>query len=637
MNYNINKINSFISELKKLYLSFGYNQVDINFDIVEVSDDKFLDINFKINEGKISKINKIYFIGNSSFNRRNLYENIKSRQKNILKFYTNSNYKSYIANSDIYRLKQFYLNKGFKNINIELKTEYISSNNKFNVYFYIEEGVKFFFNDININFEGINLTENQIDNLSLILEDNNDSLEKNEFTYNRLFTDKIKKLFSEYLFSEGLMFFEISVLEKVNKEMVDLLFQINEIKPKYVNNINISGNLRTQDKVIRRELEFAEGDAINPSLIAKSNKNINRLDLFKNLTISEKFLNDNTVDVDVKIEEKPTGDFNIGVAVGTLNGASVVTGLREKNIGGTGRNLDLAINSSDKNTKYSLNVIEPYILDKKLNLIYGISYTERDYSKSSSYKTNIFTSNFGFKYFFTEDITHSIKLNYDLKEYIVTNSSTVSSTIANSEGNNAEIRLINTLTRDKLNSFMRPTEGNLISYSNTYSPITNSDDGYLKNSLLYKKYYNFDNKIFSFQTKVGNIISLQNKNILPDDNFSLGGRWLRGFDSYGAGPRNSSTSYVGGHNLVVSKFDFITPLNKNSDNPIDLNIFTDVGKVWGNKTTPTNNSESIRSSYGFGIKFYSPIGPIGFSWAFPITDETYDIKRMFLFSIGNLN
>ena len=124
---------------------------------------------------------------------------------------------------------------------------------------------------------------------------------------------------------------------------------------------------------------------------------------------------------------------------------------------------------------------------------------------------------------------------------------------------------------------------------------------------------------------------------MSDDKFSLGGRWLRGFDSSGAGPRNSRTSYIGGNNLIVTKFDYSREIFENSDFPIYLNLFNDYGLVWENKTTPTQTDNNIRASVGFGIKYYSPIGPIGFSWGFPIMDEEYDIKRMFLFSIGNID
>ena len=112
---------------------------------------------------------------------------------------------------------------------------------------------------------------------------------------------------------------------------------------------------------------------------------------------------------------------------------------------------------------------------------------------------------------------------------------------------------------------------------------------------------------------------------------------MRGFDSFGVGPRNSRTSYIGGNNLAVTKLDYAYEITKNSNFPIYLNIFNDYGLLWENKTTPVQNDNSLRSSAGFGIKYYSPIGPIGFTWGFPIMDEEYDIKRMFLFSVGNID
>ena len=144
-------------------------------------------------------------------------------------------------------------------------------------------------------------------------------------------------------------------------------------------------------------------------------------------------------------------------------------------------------------------------------------------------------------------------------------------------------------------------------------------------------------KLEELKAKFGNIISLSNNDILTDDKFALGGRWLRGFDSYGAGPRNSRTSYVGGNNLAVTKLDYSYEITRQSDFPFYLNIFNDYGLVWENKTAATQSDNSIRSSVGFGIKYYSPIGPIAFSWGFPLMDEEYDIKRMFLFSIGNID
>ena len=180
-------------------------------------------------------------------------------------------------------------------------------------------------------------------------------------------------------------------------------------------------------------------------------------------------------------------------------------------------------------------------------------------------------------------------------------------------------------------------KGNYINFNNTIETPTSSSNGFIRNILTLKKFYSFDNNILSLQSRFGNIFSLNDKDILTDNKFALGGKWLRGFDNYGAGPRNSRTSYVGGNNVAVAKIDYSYAITTQSNFPLYFNIFNDYGLIWENKTKPTQSDNNLRASAGFGIKYYSPIGPIGFTWGFPLIEEKYDIKRMFLFSIGNID
>ena len=235
------------------------------------------------------------------------------------------------------------------------------------------------------------------------------------------------------------------------------------------------------------------------------------------------------------------------------------------------------------------------------------------------------------------NLRHSIDLDYVIKDYKITNSSTVATSINNSSGENVSFVLRNNLFYNTLNSFIVPKNGNYISYTNFIETPNSSSNGFIKNLVTFKNFRTINNNVLSIQTRLGNIISLSDNDILTDDKFSLGGRWLRGFDTYGAGPRNSRTSYIGGNNLIVSKLDFSRELTRNSNFPFYINFFNDYGLLWENKTKPTNSDNSLRSSVGFGLKYYSPLGPIGLSWAFPLMDEEYDIKRMFLFSIGNID
>ena len=634
--FNPNLIDLYINELNSLYKSFGYNQIKIDYNKTFLKDSNFINIDFIINEGKISKINQVYFIGNNNFSKSELFDVIKMKPKRDILFFLRKNYKEFQADNDILRIKKLYLNNGFRNINVNIKKEYISKKNRFNLYFFIEEGIKYEFNNIDLSNNLLNISDDQKEYIKFILKDYRNSQIKNNI-YNKSHTLNIKSQISDYLFNQGSKFFKISILEQINDDKIDIRYDINPIEPKYVNIINIFGNTRTLDKVVRRELRFAEGDPLNPELITSATKDLQRLNIFKNIEIKENFFNDEKSNIDIYLEEKPTGDFSVGASFGSFEGAVFVASLKENNIGGTGKAVSFNINTSDTNTLYSFDVKEPHFTNIKMNLIYGLKYRNNDYSKTASYNLNSFNSNIGVQYELIDNLLHNLSLSYELNDYEITDSSAVSSSILSSEGTNSVIKINNLLQYNKLNSFLRPTDGYLIRLNSILSPITNSSDGFIKNIITGKKYIKLNKNIVSIQSRLGNITSLQNDTVVENNKFSLGGRWLRGFDNYGAGPRNSRTSYVGGNNLFVTKIDFSRPLYSNTDNPIDVYFFTDFGTVYGNKDEPTFSDSAIRSSFGYGIKFYSLIGPIGFSWAFPISDETYDIKRMFLFSIGNLN
>ena len=632
------QINKFINELKELYYSYAYNRINIDYELQNMNDNQnFTDIQFNVNEGKISKINKIKFIGNSFFKRGHLLDNIKSQQRNYLKLKIFNNFKYYVVENDIIRLRNLYLDSGFRDIKIESKTEYLESTNKFNIYFYIDEGKLYSFDTFNLKLNLKNINSDQ----RTQIKNNFDNIIEEKFkkvkTFNVSKINSVEKDISKLLYDRGYSFFDIKIEEQLNDQNININFLISASPPKYAKEITITGNKRTLDKVIRRNIHFAEGDPFNDRDITNVNTRLRNLNFFKKIDINSNKLNGNDYSVNIDVDEQPTGDFQIGLTFGTIEGATLITELNEKNIAGTGRDLSFAINTSENKSKYKLSTKEPFAFNQPIDLLYGVEFTEKDLSSSASYEVDTLKFDSGINFNISDKLIYGFNINYELKDYTITDSSTASSSIINSSGKNIFINFINDLNYYDLNSFFNPTNGTSLYYQNTISPSTNSNGSLVKNEIVHRKFIPIDDSIFSIQTKLGNITSLENKEILNDNKFSLGGSWLRGFDIYGAGPRNSYTSYQGGNNIIVTKFDYDRPINKISDNPVYLTIFSDIGKVWGNKTDPTNSSESIRSSYGYGIKWYSPIGPLGFSWAFPLQDEDYDIKRSFLFSIGNVN
>tara|TARA_B100000575_G_scaffold290360_1_gene293913 strand:+ start:1425 stop:3695 length:2271 start_codon:yes stop_codon:yes gene_type:complete len=631
-NLNPNLINEFIIETTKIYESFGYNNIDISYNKKIDNSSNSADLIFDINEGDITKINKIIFDGNTSIDNIVLKSIIRSKTKSLKNIFANNNFKKYLIQNDLQIISEYYINKGFRDIKIDFNIEYLKSN-KVNIYYQINEGKKYFFNKIEI-LDKNNIINTKLENDLIILIE--DSIKSNQdFSISKI--EDTKDKIANLIIDSGIKFFEIKPLQKLSDNKVDIIFQIINIEPIYTNKINIYGNTRTFDYVVRRELELSEGDPIYISQINRIEKKLRSLRLFEKVTIQKQEVGENLYDININVDEKQTGSVNAGLAIGTIEGFAVVAGLSERNFGGTGRSIKALVNTSSDKNQFTLETEDRLIYEDNVNYKVSTNYIEEDFSKTSSYKLNTFNIGSGISYDINKNLRHNIDLNYLIKDYIITDSSKVSNTIGSSSGENVSFLLKNNLFYSTLNSLIIPKNGRSIALSNLIETPTSSSNGYIKNMITIKNYKQINKNIFSNQTRVGNITSLGNNDILTDDKFSLGGRWLRGFDVSGAGPRNSRTSYIGGENLFVTKFDFSREIFDNSDFPIYLNFFNDYGIVWQNKTEPTQSDEKFRASYGFGIKYYSPIGPIGLTWGFPLSDESYDIKRMFLFSVGNID
>ena len=626
-------INLFIKEIKNTYQSFGFNNVQIDYTEKKYTETNTVDLKFDINEGKITKINKIIINSNNYILDEDIRTIIKSKTKSITNIFANNNYKPNVVERDKYLIGNYFKDNGFIDVNVESKVEYLETN-KVNVYFNIQEGQEYSFSSINIDDNEKILddtTLNQInEKIKLFLEN------QKIFSISKI--TNLKKNISSIILENGVEFFEIETFEKkIDNYKVNVLFQILPIIPKYTNQINIVGNSRTLDHVIRRELEIVEGDAIYESQIETIRDKLVSLNLFESVNLKSDEIDENKINLIIEVEEKQTGTFNAGVSVGTLDGFSIVTGLRERNFYGTGRSLDLLLNTSDDKNQFKLITTDRLSYENDADISYSVNYKQEDFSTASSYKVDTFSSGIGIGYRINNNLYHNIDFEYALKDYKVTNSLTVANTILNSSGSNISFLIKNNFRYSTLNPGFVSKTGSYINFNNTVESPTSSNNGFVKNLLTVKKYFNNKKSIYAIQGKVGNIFSLNNNDILTDDKYSLGGRSLRGFDNYGAGPRNSRTSYIGGNNMAILKLDYSYEITRQSNFPFYLNVFNDYGLIWENKTTPTQSDNNIRSSIGFGIKYYSPIGPIGITWGFPIMDEEYDIKRMFLFSVGNLD
>tara|TARA_B100000989_G_scaffold295219_1_gene275797 strand:- start:2518 stop:4788 length:2271 start_codon:yes stop_codon:yes gene_type:complete len=631
-NYNTQSLNLFLNEIKKVYSSFGYNNINIEYSKKIYKETNTIDLSFDISEGKLTKINSIIIQGNNSILAEEIKEIILTKTKSIRNIFANNNYKPAVVNRDKYTIINYYKDNGFIDANVETAIEYIKSN-RVNIYFNIKEGKVYNLSSIKFSDENKILKSETLDLINAKIE--NFLINQEIFSLNKI--TGLKNEISSIVIESGNDFFEIQSFDKIAENKIDVLFKILPILPEYTNQINIIGNYRTFDYVIRRELEIVEGDAIHETHIQSIRNKLISLDLFESVELKKEEVGENLVNLIIDVEEKQTGSFNAGVSIGTLDGVAIVTGLRERNFYGTGRSLDFLVNTSKDKNQFKLVTRDRLSYTNDADISLSFNYKQEDFTKASSYKLDTLSSGLGLGYKVNKNTYHKIDLEYLLKDYKVTNTSTASSSILSSSGSNMSYLITNNLGYSTVNPGFISKRGNYINFNNTIETPTSSSNGFVRNILTLKKFYSYDDNILSVQSRFGNIFSLNNNDILTDNKFALGGKWLRGFDNYGAGPRNSRTSYVGGNNVAVAKIDYSYAITKNSNFPFYVNIFNDYGLIWENKTKPTKSDSNIRASAGFGIKYYSPIGPIGFTWGFPLIEEEYDIKRMFLFSIGNID
>ena len=408
---NKSSINTFINELKKVYASFGFNNVQIDYSEKKYPETNTVDLNFDINEGKITKINKIIIESNNFILDDDIRAIIKSETKTILNIFANNNYKPNVVERDKYLISNYFKEYGYLDVSVESKIEYLETN-RVNIYFYIQEGEEYSFSLINIDDNKDILDQKTVNQVNEKIK----SFLNNEKIFSLSKIRNLKKSVSSIILDSGIEFFEIETFEKKEKDYkVNVLFQILPIIPKYTNQINIVGNSRTLDHVIRRELEIIEGDALYDSQIHTIRDKLISLNLFESVELKKDEIDENKINLIIEVEEKQTGTFNAGVSVGTLDGFSVVTGLRERNFYGTGRSVDVLLNTSDDRNQFKFITTDRLSYQNDADISFSLNYKQEDFSTASSYKVDTFSSGVGIGYRINNNLYHNIDLEYALK------------------------------------------------------------------------------------------------------------------------------------------------------------------------------------------------------------------------------
>ena len=615
-----NEKNRITSKIKEL----GYYNAIIETSVETVSKN-LVNINFNFNLGEKAKIKKISFIGNKIFKDRKLKRIIASTEFKYWKFISGRKYLNpAIADLDKRLLKNFYLNNGYYNVKINSSFAKLINDNEFELIFNIDANEKVFFGDLKLDipmdFESTNFTS--IDELF-------QKIENKPYSINLI--NKILDEIDEITVLDQYQFIKATVLENLVSNKLNLVFKINEAEKFYVKRINIYGNNITQENVIRNQFELDEGDPFNEILFKKSINNIKSLNFFKSVQSNISSNNDdNTKILDIFIEEKPTGEIFASAGYGTTGG-TLGLGIKENNFMGKGISLDSNFLISENSFKGKFEVNNPNYKNTDKSIYISAEAIENDNLSNFGYKSNKTGINFGTRFEYLRDLNLGIGSS-NFYEVIETNSS-ASKRQRDQEGNYWDSFLNLDFNYDKRNQKFQTSSG----YRSYYSldiPVI-SENNTLKNYYDYSYYFDlFDRNISTLSFLLRSSNSVTGKNIKLSERINIPSNRLRGFESGRIGPKDGA-DFIGGNYAASLNFASTIPQIFEESQNVDFLFFIDTANVWGvDYNSSLNDGGSIRSSTGVALDWFSPVGPLNFSLAYPITKKDGDKTETFRFNLG---
>ena len=567
-------------------------------------------------------------IGNENFPDSKLKSIMKTKEKRFLRFFSSADrYDPDKIEYDKQLITQFYNNNGYPNITFTSSIAQLSKNtNNFELIMYIDEGDEYNFGDIVVSSDLKKINPDLA--LSVI------SASPGELFNKSLISDSIE-IIKELAENEGYSFIEIipRFEEDLESKKININIQINEGPRVYVNTININGNTRTIDSVIRREIGLSEGDAYNKFTINYSKDSIRALNFFSSVDISEEKSNfPDKIDLSIDVEEKNTGEASIGAGYSSSSSGSITLGLRENNFLGKGQKVNFAASFANTRNTYDISITEPYFNNKNLSLSLEF-YSKFTDPTSVNYET--------------EDLGFGLSLGFPLSsdKFLNTKYSLYTAKIKPDANATAYERLLggtDTISEigylfsfDRRNSRYKPSRGFNLTLSQDIAGLGGTSY-YYRNKGEYNIYKRLSDKLIgAFKLEAGSVNGYNGKYQPLSSNFRLGGRDLRGFKSGKVGPR-TGTSYTGGQYFYLTSLE--TNIDFNFDTyDITSTLFVDLGSVWGleNPAYSTINDEhNLRSSAGINLNWDSAIGPINIIYATILESEATDTTDNLYFDIG---
>ena len=605
------------------YLGYYFSVVSSSF--IE-NENNTVDLIYNIDLGKKAKVSRIEFTGNKIVKDRVLRNLITTEESRFWKFISK---KQFLNKDNLLRderlLKQYYLNEGFYDVVINTSTANLLDNKSFKLTFNINAGNIYRINDTKLILPVDYDPENFLKITKLL-----NKLKDQDYSFAKV--SKIVNAIDKVSLSREYDFISAELIEnKIDNNKIDITFKVFETQKLYIEKINIFGNNITQDNIVRNTLEIDEGDPFNELLNSKSMNNIRSLNIFK--SVKSEILDGsvpNTKIVNVTVEEKPTGEISLGAGVSS-DGGTLGFSVGENNFMGKGIGLSTSLRLSGDTIRGNFTVLNPNFNYTGRSLSTNIESTKIDKMTSSGYESSKNGFSFGTRFEQYENVFFSPSIS-TYWESIETNS-TASDSLRKQNGNFFSNTFNYSLDFDNRDRKYKTTEGMRSTFRQGI-PIISDEYAFL-NGYEVTKWHKFDNNMVTslgFYSRAIN--SLNEKDIRISNRLNLPNKKLKGFESGKVGPKDGK-DFIGGNYAASINFKSSLPMVFPSLETLDFTYFIDIGNVWGVDYSDTlNDSNTIRSSTGIALDWYTVVGPLSFSFAQNLTKAKTDKTQTFQFDIG---
>ena len=643
------KVQQDVQRIIELYRRSGRISATVTPKVVQLPQ-KRVDLVFEINEGPKSGILRINFLGNKEFSDNDLREVVVTKESQWYKFLTsNDNYDPDRIEYDREQLRKHYRNRGFYDFRVVSSVaELAPDKNGFAVTYTIDEGPEYKFGKLTVSTDVKKLNG---DILRLLLPIREGQLYEDE---------KIEQATDALTFAAGaagFAFVDIRPRYVPNKatKTVDVVFEVKEGPRVYVERIDVVGNVRTLDPVIRRELRLSEGDAFNRVLVDRSKNQVKGLGFFKDVEIEELpgSAPDRTI-LRVKVTEQPTGELSFSAGYSSIDKVVLDLGVTERNFRGRGQSLRAQLSVGSLRQQIDFSFTEPRFLERDLRAGVDLFSYKYNFSRQAGYDTE--STGLGLRLGFPITQNASMSTRYNLRsDNVVVDESlcgiTVSILLCNQAGSRVTSLVGYSYRWDRRNDPVRPTRGFSVDLQQDLAGI-GGDVKYLRTEGDASWYHGFSPAfIFSATASAGYIFSYGDDDIRINDRFYKGGNSFRGFETAGIGPRNLTyNDSLGGQLYGIGSFELTMPTGLPEQYGIKAALFSDIGtlgllddksKISCSTSTATppvtvcdtiKDDLSLRATAGLSVFWKSPMGPIRFDFSQVLSKEDYDRTETFRFS-----